>query len=69
MGSEDTFYLEGATQLLKESLEKLKSDAVIEILPGRDHFTLFQGGLHARINQEMADVSKSNAEGRLQNEN
>src|SRR4029079_6500527 len=31
MGSEDTFYLEGATILLKESLAKLGSDAVVEI--------------------------------------
>jgi hypothetical protein len=69
MGSEDTFYLEGATRLLKQSLDSLDSDAVIEILPGRDHFTLFQGGLRARINQEMADVSVSNGNGRLQNRN
>ena len=31
MGGEDTFYLEGATRLLKQSLTRLGSDAVIEI--------------------------------------
>ncbi|MGE3809384.1 MAG: alpha/beta hydrolase-fold protein, partial [Gemmataceae bacterium] len=40
MGGEDTFYLDGATALLKTSLAKLGSDAVIEIFPGKDHFTL-----------------------------
>src|SRR5439155_5547633 len=39
MGAEDTFYLEGATILLKESLVKLGSDAVVEVFPGRDHGT------------------------------
>ena len=55
MGTEDTFYLEGATQLLKESLERLESDAVVEMLAGRDHGNLFQGGLHERIEQSMAE--------------
>src|SRR6202011_2350090 len=32
-GSEDTFYLDGAVALLKESLTKLGSDAVVEIVP------------------------------------
>ena len=35
MGDEDTFYLEGATRLLKESLAKLGSDAVVEMFPAR----------------------------------
>ena len=35
MGEEDTFYLEGATALLKESLAELGSDAVVELFPGR----------------------------------
>ena len=33
-GGRDTFYLEGAVKLLKESLAKLGSDAVVEIIPG-----------------------------------
>ena len=39
-GDLDTFYLEGAVKLLKESLAKLGSDAVVEIIPNRDHGTL-----------------------------
>jgi S-formylglutathione hydrolase FrmB len=54
MGAEDTFYLEGATRLLHESLKKLGSDAVIEIFPGRDHGNLIDAALRKRIAQEMA---------------
>ncbi|MBI1312098.1 enterochelin esterase [bacterium] len=55
MGDQDTFYLEGATILLKESLEKLGSDAAIEIVPGRDHFNLLTEPLLVRIRHEMAN--------------
>jgi len=34
-GELDTFYLDGATRLLKDSLARLKSDAVVEIFPGK----------------------------------
>ena len=54
MGGEDTFYLEGATILLKESQAKLGSDAVIEIFPGKDHGTLMTQDLRQRIAREMA---------------
>jgi hypothetical protein len=40
MGDSDTFYLDGATRLLKQSLEQLGSDAVVEIYPGKDHGSL-----------------------------
>ena len=53
MGDADTFYLEGATVLLKESQAKLKSDAVIEMVPGRTHFDLLTPQLQTRIRQEM----------------
>jgi hypothetical protein len=52
-GGMDTFYLEGATQLLKESLARLKSDAVVEIIPGRDHGTILDVELARRIDREM----------------
>ncbi len=55
MGDQDTFYLEGATVLLKKSLEKLGSDAVVEIVPGRDHFNLLEKPLMLRIRREMAE--------------
>jgi hypothetical protein len=53
MGSEDTFYLEGATRLLKESLARLGSDAVVELFPGRHHGNLIDGALRNRITREM----------------
>ena len=54
MGTEDTFYLEGATRLLKQSLEKLKSDAVVELIPGKNHMSLLDRKLSERIQKEMA---------------
>src|SRR5262249_32199048 len=55
MGDKDTFYLEGAVIKLKESLERLKSDAVVEIFPGRDHGSLMTRALRERIAKEMAE--------------
>ena len=55
MGSQDTFYLDGATALLKESLARLGSDAVVEIHTGKDHSTLMTQQLVARIKREMAE--------------
>jgi S-formylglutathione hydrolase FrmB len=52
-GGMDTFYLEGAAQLLKDSLAQLKSDAVVEIIPGRDHSTVLDRKLAQRIDREM----------------
>ncbi|HZY88281.1 MAG TPA: alpha/beta hydrolase [Gemmataceae bacterium] len=53
-GGDDTFYLEGAAALLKQSLAKLGSDAVVEIVPGRDHGTLMDKKMRERIAREMA---------------
>jgi S-formylglutathione hydrolase FrmB len=53
-GGSDTFFLEGATKLLGESLKKLGSDAVVEIFPGKDHSTLVDAVLRKRISEEMA---------------
>jgi S-formylglutathione hydrolase FrmB len=55
MGDEDTFYLEGATMLLKESLKRLGSDAVVELFPGKNHGSLMDKALRDRIAREMAD--------------
>jgi S-formylglutathione hydrolase FrmB len=54
MGGEDTFYLEGATILLKQALTQLGSDAVVEVFPGKNHFTLMTTALRSRIASEMA---------------
>tara|TARA_R110002072_G_scaffold927_1_gene7380 strand:- start:32249 stop:33781 length:1533 start_codon:yes stop_codon:yes gene_type:complete len=65
MGDQDTFYLEGATILLKESLARLGSDARVEIIPGRDHFNLLPPELQNRIRGEMvATFRKYHPDGR-----
>jgi S-formylglutathione hydrolase FrmB len=53
MGGVDTFYLDGALERLKESLKRIGGDAVIEIVPNRDHFTLMDAALAERFNREM----------------
>jgi S-formylglutathione hydrolase FrmB len=55
MGGDDTFYLEGATALLAESLKRLGSDAKVEIFPGRHHGNLIDRALRQRMNQQMAE--------------
>jgi hypothetical protein len=54
MGDVDTFYLEGATILLKKTLEELGSDAVVEIQPGKNHFNLPNAAMMQRIRTEMS---------------
>ena len=58
MGGDDTFYLEGATRLLGDSLKNLGSDAVVEIFPGKDHGTLMSSALRERIAREMMETFK-----------
>jgi len=53
-GGADTFYLEGAVVRLKESLQKLGSDADVEIFPGRDH-GLRDKAIRDRIAKQMAE--------------
>jgi hypothetical protein len=53
MGELDTFYLDGATRLLEQSLARLGSDAVIEIVPGADHSSVSTRRLSQRIDEEM----------------
>jgi hypothetical protein len=52
-GSADTFYLEGAAVLLKESMNRLKSDAVVEIHPGKDHGNVLTPELRNRMEKQM----------------
>ncbi|HJZ59322.1 MAG TPA: alpha/beta hydrolase-fold protein, partial [Gemmataceae bacterium] len=58
MGDEDTFYLDGATRLLKKSLADLNSDAVVELFPKRNHGNLVDTALRKRMNAEMAAAAK-----------
>jgi hypothetical protein len=59
MGDQDTFYLEGATKLLRDDLKKLGSDAKVELFPGKDHSNLLDTALRTRIAREMADRLKA----------
>jgi hypothetical protein len=52
-GELDTFYLEGAVRLLKESLATLQSDAVVDVIPGKDHSSILDAALAARLDREM----------------
>ncbi len=61
MGAEDTFYLDGATRFLKASLEKLGSDAIVEIFPGKDHGNLLDAKMRERIAREMGDTARKAA--------
>lgn len=56
MGDKDTFYLEGATRLLGDTLNKLGSDATVVLYPGKDHSNLLDADLRTRINKEMAQA-------------
>jgi S-formylglutathione hydrolase FrmB len=53
-GADDTFYLDGATRLLKDALARLGSDAAVEIFPGKHHGDLLDAALRQRIAREMA---------------
>ena len=56
MGEEDTFYLEGATRLLKDSLEQSGIDAVVKIIPQATHFNLLTPAVKGKIRAEMVDA-------------
>ncbi len=56
-GGIDTFYLEGAVGLLKESLAKLGSDAIVEIVPGKDHGSVLTSEIARRLDREMHEAA------------
>lgn len=56
MGDLDTFYLNGATALLKQTLTELGSDAQVEMVPGKDHSSLMTKELRDRQKREMQDA-------------
>ncbi len=59
MGDQDTFYLEGATVLLKQSLDRLNGnitgDTVIEIHSGKTHSSLLTRELFLQMRKEMVE--------------
>jgi len=56
MGDLDTFYLNGATALLKQTLADLGSDAQVEMVPGKDHGSLMTKELRERQKREMLEA-------------
>lgn len=66
MGDLDTFYLEGATILLKQTLAELGSDAEVEIVPGADHSSVITRELRAKQKRQMLEAYSKyfDAEGR-----
>jgi S-formylglutathione hydrolase FrmB len=66
-GDRDTFQLEKSVSFLCDFLKSKGSDAVCEMVPGRDHFNLYSSyrtypeGLEARMDSEMHAIYKSKA--------
>lgn len=52
MGTEDTFYLNGATKLLGESLKELDSDAEVTLIPG-SHGSIMSAAYFAKRKKQM----------------
>jgi len=57
-GELDTYYLEGAVRELGKSLKELGSDAVVTIVPGADHRSVFTQALGRQIRKEMSDTAR-----------
>ncbi|MDG2292659.1 MAG: alpha/beta hydrolase-fold protein, partial [Phycisphaerales bacterium] len=55
-GSLDTFYLEGAVELLHETLQSLGSDADVQIIEGADHSNFMNNRRRKRIAQQMVET-------------
>lgn len=53
VGDEDNFHLEEAVFHLRDFFKRVGSDALVEIVPGRDHFTLLDDALQKRIFRQM----------------
>ena len=55
MGDLDTFYLDGAVVEIRKTLEKLKSDADIEMLKGKNHGNVRTPALMKKYHGQMSD--------------
>jgi S-formylglutathione hydrolase FrmB len=56
-GEKDSFYLDGAARLLKESLSTLGSDAEVEMVPGMLH-TVYRKGVQAMMERVRGGAEK-----------
>ena len=68
MGTEDTFYLNGATELLGKSLTELGSDAKVTLIPG-SHGSIMTPDYFAKRNRQMKEkfLKHFNADGSKKN--
>lgn len=55
MGDLDTFYLNGATERLAETLKELKSDADVRILEGEDHGSFVNAEFRKTVLRQMSE--------------
>ncbi len=55
-GGEDDFYLDDAVRLLKQILQELGSDAIVEILPGRTHTGVGSRQMLQRVDRELLEI-------------
>ena len=55
MGTEDTFYLDGATKLLGESLKEMGSDAEVNLVPG-SHGSILNRAYMAKRKKQMEEA-------------
>jgi len=55
MGELDTFYLNGATERLAETLKELKSDADVQLLPGEDHGSFVNAEFRKTVLRQMSE--------------
>jgi hypothetical protein len=65
VGTDDTFYLDGAAHSLQATLDRLSGHAQFTFLPGRSHFNVYSVGddryaLFDRIAAEMYQVARPN---------
>jgi hypothetical protein len=68
VGTDDTFYLDGAAHSLQATLDQLGGEAQFTFLPGRNHFNLYLDGtdrsaLFDRIAAEMYRVARPGQNG------
>jgi hypothetical protein len=59
VGDQDNFHLNEPVALLAAWLNSVKSDARVEIVKGRDHMNLYEGGLNDRMLKQMGERSKA----------
>ncbi len=62
-GTEDTFYLDGAAILLRDTLQKNKAKAVVEMIPGADHGSFMTRGFREKMSLRMEQVLRANRAG------